>query len=81
MASQQATVKAQLSSSKDFVDFFAPFLKNLRKEVVKVALLNPKLKLIKDNTISEGTQYQHRPSLGSHDPRHQGISIVHCADA
>ncbi|MFQ5444449.1 MAG: RadC family protein, partial [Nitrospinales bacterium] len=38
-----------------FVNFYSPFLKNLKKEIVKIVLLNPKLKLIKDINISEGS--------------------------
>ncbi len=41
--------------SQDFVDYFSPFLRRLKKEVVKIALLNPKLHIIKDITISEGS--------------------------
>ena len=55
MASQKTGNKQTLQSSRDFVNYYSPFLKNLKKEVVKAVLLNPKLKLIKDITISEGS--------------------------
>lgn len=55
LAAQPARDNQQMKCSRDFVKFFSPFLKNLRKEVVKAALLNPKLKMIKDITISEGS--------------------------
>lgn len=55
MASQVSSDKPKMQCSRDFVQFYSPFLKNLKKEVVKVALLNPKLRLIKDITISEGS--------------------------
>lgn len=55
MASLSPGAQSKMQCSKDFVKFYSPFLKNLKKEVVKAALLNPKLKLIKDITISEGS--------------------------
>ena len=45
----------RMTTSRAFVEYFAPFMKNLRKEVVKVALLDNKLQLIKDFVISEGS--------------------------
>ena len=44
-----------METSRCFVDHFAPFMKNLKKEIVKLVLLNPKLFMIKDLTISEGS--------------------------
>jgi len=44
-----------MRTSQDFADLFSPFLKNLKKEIVKVALLDPKLHIIKEQTISEGS--------------------------
>lgn len=55
MASKPASVKVKLKSSRAFVEQFAPFLKNLKKEIVKIVLLDPKLHYIKDLTISEGS--------------------------
>jgi DNA repair protein RadC len=55
MASKPADIKNKLKSSQAFVDQFAPFLKNLKKEIVKIVLLDPKLQYIKDLTISEGS--------------------------
>ena len=54
MASQALGVKIKLQTARDFVEEFAPFMKNLRKETVKVVLLDPKLKLLKELTISKG---------------------------
>lgn len=54
MASQKSGAHPTLRSSIDFVNHYGPFLRNLKKEVVKVVLLNPKLKAIKDINISEG---------------------------
>lgn len=55
MASTRSGNSKKMTTSRAFVDYFAPFLKNLRKEVVKVALLNNKLHLIKDIVVSEGS--------------------------
>ncbi len=44
-----------MQSARDFVDLYAPFLRYLKKEIVKVVLLNPKLSVIRDITISEGS--------------------------
>jgi DNA repair protein RadC len=48
-------VKIKLKSSQAFVENFFPFLRNLKKEIVKIMLLEPKLQLIKDLTISKGS--------------------------
>ena len=55
MASKPSSMKMKLKSSRDFVEQFSPFLKNLKKEIVKIVLLDPKLQYIKDLTISEGS--------------------------
>lgn len=55
LASQKAVSNMLFQKSQDFVNFYSPFLRNLKKEIVKIVLLNPKLKLIKDITISEGS--------------------------
>ncbi len=55
MASTGSGNSKKMTTSRAFVDYFAPFLKNLRKEVVKVALLNNKLHIIKDIVVSEGS--------------------------
>ena len=55
MASTRSGNSKKMTTSRAFVDYFAPFLKNLRKEVVKVALLNNKLHIIKDIVVSEGS--------------------------
>ncbi len=54
LVSQRAVSKPKFGCSQDFVDYYSPFLKNIKKEVVRAALLNPKLKLIKDISVSEG---------------------------
>jgi DNA repair protein RadC len=55
MFSQSAGEKVKMRSSRDFFELFSPFLRHLKKEVVKVALLDPKMNLIKESTVSEGS--------------------------
>ncbi|MFQ5481697.1 MAG: DNA repair protein RadC [Nitrospinaceae bacterium] len=55
MVSQKPGRRIKMATSQAFYDHYAPFMKNLRKEVVKVVLLNPKLHIIKDLTVSEGS--------------------------
>jgi len=55
MSSQSSGKKIKMTTSRCFVEHFAPFMKNLKKEIVKLVLLNPKLVVIKDLTISEGS--------------------------
>jgi DNA repair protein RadC len=55
LASTRSGKTTRMTTSRAFVEYFAPFMKNLRKEVVKVALLDNKLHLIKDFVISEGS--------------------------
>jgi DNA repair protein RadC len=55
MVSKYTGVKIKLKSSQTFVKKFFHFLKNIKKEIVKIVLLDPKLKLIKDLTISKGS--------------------------
>lgn len=55
MAAKSSGKKSKMRSSRVFFEHFSPFLKNLKKEIVKIALLDPKLQLIKEITISEGS--------------------------
>jgi DNA repair protein RadC len=55
MASKPTRVKIKLESSQAFVEKFFSFLRNLKKEIVKIVLLEPKLQLIKDLTILKGS--------------------------
>jgi DNA repair protein RadC len=55
MSSQKTDKKEKMETSRSFVEYYAPFLKHLKKEIVKIVLLNPKLVMIKDLTISEGS--------------------------
>jgi len=55
MSSQSSGKKEKMTTSRCFVEHYTPFMKNLKKEIVKLVLLNPKLFVIKDLTISEGS--------------------------
>ena len=55
MAAKTSGKKIKMKSSRIFVEYFSPFLKNLKKEIVKIVLLDPKLQLLKEITISEGS--------------------------
>ncbi|GJL78584.1 MAG: hypothetical protein NPINA01_15730 [Nitrospinaceae bacterium] len=54
LSSQSSGKKEKMATSRCFVEYYSPFMKHLKKEIVKVVLLNPKLYMIKDLTISEG---------------------------
>ena len=55
IASKPKGVKIKLKSSQVFVEKKFPFLRNLKKEIVKIVLLDSKLQLIIDLTISKGS--------------------------
>jgi DNA repair protein RadC len=55
MASKPTRVNIKIKSNQAFVENFFPFLRNLKKKIVKIMLLEPKLQLIKDLTISKGS--------------------------
>jgi len=53
--SQKESFKVSFKRSADVAGHYAPLMRDLRKEVFKVILLNRANRLIKDVTISEGT--------------------------
>ncbi len=53
--SQEGTAKGSFKRSSDVAHTYLPLVRDLRKEVFKVVLLNRANRLIKDVTISEGT--------------------------
>jgi len=55
MVAKTSGKKIKMKSSRVFFEHFSPFLKNLKKEIVKIVLLDPKLQFIKEITISEGS--------------------------
>ena len=55
MASKPTSIKIKFKFIRAFLDQFSPFLKNLKKEIVKIVLLDPKLQYIKDLAILEGS--------------------------
>lgn len=52
---EKSLTKIRVKTSKDIVDYFIPYLRDMKKEIFKVVLLDGKNKIIKDVTISEGT--------------------------
>jgi len=52
---EKSLTKIKIKTSKDIVDYFIPYLRDMKKEIFKVVLLDGKNKIIKDVTISEGT--------------------------
>lgn len=52
---EKSLTKIKIKTSKDLVNYFIPYMRDLRKEIFKVVLLDGKNKIIKDVTISEGT--------------------------
>jgi DNA repair protein RadC len=52
---EKSLPKMKVKTSKDIVDYFIPYLRDMKKEVFKAVLLDGKNKIIKDVTISEGT--------------------------
>ena len=51
---QKVESKRKINSSEDVFNYYAPYLRDLKKEVFKVMLLDGRNKLINDLTISEG---------------------------
>ena len=51
MASKPTRVKIKLKSSQAFVEKFFHFLRNLKKEIVKIVVLEPKLQLIQPEIL------------------------------
>jgi DNA repair protein RadC len=51
---QKAESKKKIESTEDVINYYAPYLRDLKKEVFKVMLLDGGNKLINDLTISEG---------------------------
>ncbi|MEO0050181.1 MAG: DNA repair protein RadC, partial [candidate division WOR-3 bacterium] len=52
---EKSWAKIKVKTSKDIVDYFIPYLRDMKKEIFKAVLLDGKNKIIKDVTISEGT--------------------------
>jgi len=53
--SRKKPIQKKFKSSKEIADYYMPYLKNLKKEIFKVVLLNGRNKFIKDVTISQGS--------------------------
>lgn len=51
---QKVESRRKIDSSEDVINYYAPYLRDLKKEIFKVMLLDGRNKLIDDLTISEG---------------------------
>jgi DNA repair protein RadC len=58
LAARKTVRPVKMKTSRAFYEQYAPHMQHLRKEVVKVVLLNPRLHILKDVTISEGSVNQ-----------------------
>ena len=47
MSAKTSGKKIKMKSSRVFFEYFSPFLKNLKKGIVNIVLLDPKLQFIK----------------------------------
>jgi len=52
---EKSLSKIKIKTSKDIVDYFIPYMRDMKKEIFKAVLLDGKNKIIKDVTLSEGT--------------------------
>ncbi len=52
---EKSLSKIKIKTSKDIVDYFMPYMRDMKKEIFKAVLLDGKNKIIKDATLSEGT--------------------------
>lgn len=52
---EKSLSSVKFKKSKDIVNYFIPYMRDLKKEIFKIILLDGKNKIIKDITISEGT--------------------------
>jgi len=52
---EKSLSKIKIKTSKDIVDYFIPYMRDMKKEIFKAVLLDGKNKIIKDATLSEGT--------------------------
>ena len=55
MSSQYGGKKKKFRSSDDVVNYFIPLMRNLKKEIFKIVLLDSKNKILKDIVISQGS--------------------------
>lgn len=52
---QKTDTRKAIKTGVDIVDYYRPYMRDLKKEVFKVALLDGKNKMIRDVTVSEGS--------------------------
>jgi DNA repair protein RadC len=52
---QKTKPREQITSAEDVVDYYRPYLRDLKKEVFKMMLLDSRNKMIREKTVSEGS--------------------------
>jgi len=52
---EKSLSKIKIKTSQDMVDYFIPYMRDMKKEIFKAVLLDGKNKIIKEVTITEGT--------------------------
>lgn len=52
---EKILTKIKVKTYKDIIDYFIPYLRDMKKEVFKALLLDAKNRIINDLTLSEGT--------------------------
>lgn len=55
MSSQYGEIRKQFKSSQSVVDYYIPLMRNLKREIFKIILLDSKNKILKDIIISQGS--------------------------
>jgi len=52
---QKSEIRKRIRTNKDVVDYYKAYLRDMKKEIFKVMLLDGRNKIIKDITLSEGS--------------------------
>ena len=63
IAEEKIEEKPKIKSSKDVIEYFTPRMRDLKKEIFKIALLNSKNRIIDIIEITEGTVNQANPII------------------
>jgi DNA repair protein RadC len=52
---EESSIKKKIHNASDLVDYYKPYMRDMKKEIFKLIMLDVKNKIIKDSTISEGS--------------------------
>ena len=52
---EESSIKKKINNASDLVDYYKPYMRDMKKEIFKLIMLDVKNKIIKDSTISEGS--------------------------